>query len=143
MSRRPERAPDAPLVVLLEGRGKFLVGERFFERGRRVTVGKGPREARAGRLALVRAQGRGGRAQVLRVLGRPDVARDVIEALMLDRGLRRAFPRRVDEAAAEAREHPQAAEGRRDLTGLPTFTIDPATAKDFDDAISAEDLGGG
>ncbi len=26
---------------------------------------------------------------------------------------------------------------------LPTFTIDPASARDFDDAISAEDLGGG
>jgi ribonuclease R len=143
VSRRPERAPDAPVVVLLEGRGRFLVGERFFERGRRVTVGQGPREARAGRLALVRPRGRGGRAQVLRVLGRPDVAREVIEALMLDRGLRRAFPARVEQAAAEAREHPQAAEGRRDLTALPTFTIDPATAKDFDDAISAEDLGDG
>src|SRR5213075_3216899 len=27
---------------------------------------------------------------------------------------------------------------RRDLTDLPTFTIDPVTAKDFDDAISAQ-----
>src|SRR5206468_5612890 len=27
--------------------------------------------------------------------------------------------------------------GRRDLRSLPTFTIDPVTARDFDDAISA------
>jgi ribonuclease R len=33
--------------------------------------------------------------------------------------------------------------GRRDLTDLPTFTIDPIDAKDFDDAISAEELDGG
>jgi ribonuclease R len=30
---------------------------------------------------------------------------------------------------------------RRDLRELPTFTVDPATARDFDDAISAERLG--
>ena len=34
-------------------------------------------------------------------------------------------------------------DARRDLTDLPTFTIDPITAKDFDDAISAEVLDGG
>ncbi len=142
MSRR-ERDPGQPVVVLLEGRGKFLVGEPFFERGKRVTVGKGPREAQAGRLALIAPQTRGGRAKVLRVLGRPNVARDVLEALMLDRGLRRRFPAAVERAAAEAAEHPGAADGRRDLRELPTFTIDPVTAKDFDDAISAEDLGNG
>ena len=32
---------------------------------------------------------------------------------------------------------------RRDLTELPTFTIDPATARDFDDAISARREGDG
>src|SRR6185369_6595416 len=32
---------------------------------------------------------------------------------------------------------------RRDLTALTTFTIDPVTARDFDDAISAEALDGG
>src|SRR6185503_15568187 len=35
------------------------------------------------------------------------------------------------------------AEGRLDLRALPTFTIDPPTAKDFDDAISAEVLDDG
>jgi len=32
---------------------------------------------------------------------------------------------------------------RRDFRGITTFTIDPADAKDFDDALSYEDLGGG
>ena len=143
-SSRNERPEGMPTVVLLSGRGKYLTGERFFERGGgRVTIGQAPREAQAGRLALVAPALRGGRAKVLRVLGRPDVARDVLEALMLDRGLRRRFPAGVSSAASEAREHPAAARGRRDLRELPTFTIDPATARDFDDAISAEDLGGG
>jgi ribonuclease R len=126
---------DAPArVVLLAQRGRFLVGEPFFDGGRRVTVERG-RDARPGRLALLRAAPRGGRFKVARALGRPDVARDVLEALMLDRGLRRAFPPGVERAAGDARP-PDVA--RADLTALATFTIDPVTARDFDDAISCE-----
>jgi ribonuclease R len=76
---------------------------------------------------------------VIRVIGRPDVARDVIEALMLDRGLSRGFPGGVEREAGEAPQHASRSDGeRRDLRELATFTIDPITAKDFDDAISAE-----
>jgi ribonuclease R len=135
-----------PLVVLLEQRGRFLVGEPVFSQkgtggpGRRVTVERS-RDAAPGRLALLRPpRGGAGRARVDRVIGRPDVARDVLEALMLQRGLARRFPPGVDRAAREAAERPFAAPARRDLTALPTFTVDPATAKDFDDAISAERL---
>jgi ribonuclease R len=124
-------------VVVLEQRGRFLVGEPFFQRGRRVTVERS-HDARPGRLALLHPNPKGGRAKIARLLGRPDVARDVIEALMLDRGLRRSFPPGVDRAAQDARP-PDVA--RRDLTALATFTIDPVTARDFDDAISCEALG--
>jgi ribonuclease R len=133
----PALTEAPPRVVLLEQRGRFLVGEPFFERGRRVTVERS-RDAQPGRLALLRADPKGRRFKVERVLGRPDVARDVIEALMLDRGLRRGFPPGVERAAREA-TLPDVA--RRDLTDLPTFTIDPVTARDFDDAISCERLG--
>jgi ribonuclease R len=133
----PTLTDAPPRVVLLEQRGRFLVGEPFFGRGRRVTVERA-RDARPGRLALLRSNARGRRSQIERVLGRPDVARDVIEALMLDRGLRRSFPAGVERAARDA---PVADVARRDLTDLPTFTIDPATARDFDDAISCEALG--
>ena len=126
-----------PRVVLLEQRGRFLVGEPFFQRGRRATVERS-REARPGRLALLHPNPKGGRFKIARLLGRPDVARDVIEALMLDRGLRRSFPPGVERAAQDARP-PDVP--RRDLTALPTFTIDPVTARDFDDAISCEVLG--
>jgi ribonuclease R len=79
---------------------------------------------------------------VLRRLGRPDTARDVLEALMLDRGLRRRFDPAVERAARAAAEQPPHGDAgaRRDLRHLPTFTIDPPTARDFDDAISAERL---
>jgi ribonuclease R len=99
------------------------------------------KRAGPGDLVLLRERGQGrGHAKVARRIGRPDVARDVLEALMLDRGLARGFPDAVDRAAREA-QPPDVA--RRDLRDLPTFTIDPASAKDFDDAISAQELGEG
>ena len=64
---------------------------------------------------------------------------------MLDRGLRRRFDPAVERAARKAAEEPPHGEAgaRRDLRDLPTFTIDPPTARDFDDAISAERLDDG
>jgi ribonuclease R len=108
---------------------------------------------RAGELVLVQLGGGGrgsdGKARVVRRIGRPDVARDAIEALMLDRGLARGFEPEVSEAADRAREKGMAAAmremeagRRRDLRELVTLTIDPATARDYDDAISAERLDG-
>ncbi|MGB0097601.1 MAG: ribonuclease catalytic domain-containing protein, partial [Solirubrobacteraceae bacterium] len=99
-----------------------------------------------GDLVVVRAAaGRDGRARgrkiVARRLGRPDLARDVIEALMVDRGLRRSFDPAVEhEARDTVASIGSRSEGdaRRDVRDLPTFTIDPASAQDFDDAISAE-----
>ncbi len=76
-------------------------------------------------------------ARVVRRIGRPDNARDVVEALMIDRGLRRSFPRAVEAEAVDAAASPAWEGPRRDLTDLPTFTIDPASARDFDDAVSA------
>jgi ribonuclease R len=131
-------APGASFVALLEKRGRFLTGTPFFERGAKVVVGR-DRRARPGDLVLVRTGGQGrGQARVARRIGRPDVARDVLEALMLDRELQRGFPAAVERAAAGA-VPPDFARG--DLRDLPTFTIDPASAKDFDDALSAQALG--
>jgi ribonuclease R len=132
-----------PLVVVLEQRGRFLVGEPVFGPGRRVTVERS-KDAQPGRLALLRpAKGGVGRARVDRILGRPDVARDAIEAFMLHRGLSRRFPPGVERAARDAAERPFEAPSRRDLRDLVTFTIDPVTARDFDDAISAQRLADG
>ncbi len=125
-------------VGQLERRGRFLTATPFFERGRRINLDR-VRDARPGDLVLVRSgTARRGAPKIERVLGRPDVARVVIEALMLDRGLSRRFAPGVEHAARDAEPADVA---RRDLRDLPTFTIDPVTAKDFDDAISAEELG--
>ncbi len=68
----------------------------------------------------------------------PKSAREAVEALLREelgkRGFRPGLELEASGAAAtaESRELP-----RRDLTELPTFTVDPATARDFDDAVSA------
>jgi ribonuclease R len=100
--------------------------------------------ARAGDIVLVgiaKPGRRGRQARIVRVIGRPEVTRDVIEGLMLDRGLARGFHPEVEREAGQARDRGaerRREQGRRDLRGLPTFTVDPVTARDFDDAVSAE-----
>jgi ribonuclease R len=120
-------------VAVLEKRGRFLVAEPLFGAGPRAAVDAGG--ASPGDLVLVGAGKRG--ARVVRRVGRPDVARDVLEGLMLDRGLYRSYPRAATAEAEAAVEDPFATGDRLDLTDLPTFTIDPDDAQDFDDAVSA------
>jgi ribonuclease R len=143
---RPDQA-ESFVVGVLAKQGRFVVLEPFFDLrgvGRRSSFVVDPgRLGRIGQLVLVRTGGKvRGHPKVVKAIGRPDVARDVLEALMHDRGLRRSFPPGVERAAAEAVEKVDPDAGnRRDLRALATFTIDPRTAKDFDDAISAEVIG--
>jgi ribonuclease R len=143
------RADPPAQVGLLTKRGRLTVVEPFFEGGRRMAVDlRRRRDMRIGDLVLVRPvgarerRGRGARFEVERSLGRPDVARDVLEALLYERGHHRSFSRSVEAEARHAAgvpdEHP-----RRDLTAFPTFTIDPFSAKDYDDALSIERDGDG
>jgi ribonuclease R len=154
-SARAARVPAAgrPLVALLERRGRFLVAEPLFAAGpagtaragahsARTVVRPGSRaggRARPGDIVLVSGGGRGSGARVERVIGRPDVARDVLEAMLLDRGMTRRFDARVEGEAERAAARVQTnGHARRDLRALATFTIDPLSARDYDDAISAE-----
>ncbi|MGC2375211.1 MAG: RNB domain-containing ribonuclease [Solirubrobacteraceae bacterium] len=81
---------------------------------------------------------------------RTETARDAIEQMMREAGLARRFEHAVEREARTAakgawhRAEAEVQEGRRrDLRDLPTFTVDPSTARDFDDAISAERLADG
>jgi ribonuclease R len=67
----------------------------------------------------------------------PHTARGVVEALLEDQLGWRGFPAVLEAEASRAAEAAASDVRRRDLTELPTFTIDPASARDFDDAISA------
>jgi len=124
------------LVAELARRGKLLVGDPFFEGGVPVTVDrKGAGEAAVGDLVLLRL-GRG-RAKVERVLGKPSAIEAVLEGLLWHRGVRRPSPPVPPEPGDEVDA------GRVDLRDLATVTIDPDTAKDFDDAISVRAEGDG
>ncbi len=74
-------------------------------------------------------------------------AKQALEAMMRERGLHRRFDKPVEREARRAGEQGLDAHAdlasRRDLRSLPTFTVDPVSARDFDDAISAERLGAG
>jgi ribonuclease R len=85
-----------------------------------------------------------GRARIVRELGSPGRARDVVEALLWERLGSRGFEPGLEQDAADAAAAAESGPGaRRDLTELATFTVDPATARDFDDAVSASREGDG
>jgi ribonuclease R len=154
--RDDDRAATPSRVAVLERRGKFMVAEPFFGPGSRVAVNRDSRYG-VGDLVLLRAPvaqtrhgrpsrggaGGGGRAQITRRIGRSDVAGDVLEALLLDRGLQRAFDPAVQREARTSAQRAIELGARRDFRDMPTFTIDPTTARDYDDAISASVLDGG
>ena len=82
--------------------------------------------------ARQRARGRG------REKARPKNAREAVEALLAEELGRRGFPAAIEVEAGRAADAAESSGARRrDLTELPTFTVDPATARDFDDAVSA------
>jgi ribonuclease R len=62
---------------------------------------------------------------------------------MREHGLQRRFEPELDREANRAARRAVKLDGRTDLRQLVTFTIDPSTARDFDDAISAERLADG
>ena len=141
----PTGRDDQPgRVGVVSRRGKFDVVEPLFGPGNRLTLdsgGRRDRRLRDGNLVLLSGTGidMSGRVKAELVIGSVDNARDVIEGLMLDRGLDRAFMPEVEAEAVKVAKSP-ARDGRVDLRDLVTFTIDPTSAKDFDDAISAERL---
>ena len=139
----PESAdPGRPRALVVARRGRFWVGEPLFERGPQVSLARGRVKVAPGGIALCRIDHRGG--QPIVDLGRADNARDVVAALIADRGLRPTFRDRHEEEARSAVARLERDAGRRrDLTAEPTFTVDPASARDFDDAVSARAEGDG
>ena len=122
------------LVVEVSRRGRLVVGEPYFTPGVPVVLeSKGLGDLAPGDLAVVRP-GRG-RARLDALIGPADRIENVLEALLVERGLREPF---------EPHDAPPAEDpNRTDLRDLLTYTIDPDTAKDFDDALSFRREGDG
>ncbi len=83
--------------------------------------------------------------EVIRVFGPAGEHEAEIHSIMAEFGLPFEFPQAVEEEADSISEKITAAEiaKRRDFRDVTTFTIDPADAKDFDDALSIRKLENG
>jgi|SRR5215217_6416502 len=83
--------------------------------------------------------------KIATILGEQGENNTEMNAILAQYGFPLAFPAEVEREADAIPEEisPKDIEGRRDFRDTVTFTIDPADAKDFDDAISFKKLPGG
>lgn len=83
--------------------------------------------------------------KVLKVLGKPGEHNTEIHSILSEYGLPYEFPYEVEEYAnkLDTSITKKEIENRRDMRETLTFTIDPKDAKDFDDALSFQDLNNG
>ena len=83
--------------------------------------------------------------KIIKSLGKPGETNTEIHAILHDYGLPYEFPKHVTNEAAQIPKeiNKKEVQKRRDFRNTLTFTIDPKTAKDFDDALSYKDIGSG
>jgi len=83
--------------------------------------------------------------EIIEVLGNPGENDTEMHAILAEFDLPTFFPKEVDDAAELISDKISSEEfgERRDFRKVPTFTIDPHDAKDFDDALSLEKLKNG
>ena len=83
--------------------------------------------------------------KIIDILGEPGENETEMHAILAEFGLPYKFESEVEEAAAKipVKIEEREIKRRRDMRSVLTFTIDPADAKDFDDAISFEELPNG
>ncbi|MDX1902874.1 MAG: ribonuclease R [Thermonemataceae bacterium] len=83
--------------------------------------------------------------KVVRVLGKPGEHETEMHAIMAEYNLPFSFSKSIEQAAKRIKDDisPEEINKRRDFREITTFTIDPETAKDFDDALSLRKLENG
>jgi ribonuclease R len=119
-------------------------GQKFTVEATSSRVAGDPRDGELVVVSIDHVEGRGRHARgvLLERLGRPDDAGAVDRAVLRLFGIAEDFP---PEVLAEAETLPGEIEGaelqgRWDLRDRPAITIDGATARDFDDAVSAREV---
>ncbi|NJB86442.1 ribonuclease R [Lewinella marina] len=80
--------------------------------------------------------------KITAVLGEPGTSNIEMQAILINNGFQITFPDAVlaESEALPGEITPQEINIRRDMREVTTFTIDPLTAKDFDDALSIQTL---
>ncbi|MDQ0508815.1 ribonuclease R [Peptoniphilus ivorii] len=159
----PEKGEEGRVVTVLERANHRIVGI-FDDAGkfgfvkpdeRKISMdiyipGKRTAGAREGQKVVVDIEkfptpNRKAEGKIVEILGYPDEKNVDILSIAYALGIDLEFPREVlEEAEAIPQTVPTSAiAGRRDLREIPTFTIDGADSKDFDDALSIEFLENG
>ena len=84
-------------------------------------------------------------AEVISILGKAGTHNTEMHAILLQYGFQPEFPYTIAQEAEKISEKISKKEisKRRDMRNLPTLTIDPVDAKDFDDALSIQKLPNG
>ena len=95
-------------------------------------------ELTSGRIVFAQLSevGKGIEATLSTELGDPDSPTALLDSVVADTGVPVEFPEDVLDEASQVACAEYSLEGREDYRDLPTITIDPVTARDFDDAIS-------
>jgi len=129
---------SSSIAGVVTRRGKSMEVEPLFQAGPPLPLERGPVRPQPGDLVLFTFS-YGFKARIVRPLGKSRILADVMEALMVDNLVQRGFSPKVVAEAGEAAELQSRRDSyRADLRDLFTFTIDPALARDFDDALSFE-----
>jgi len=83
--------------------------------------------------------------EIIDVLGTPGNNQTEMHAILADFGLPYKYPVKVEKAAEKIPVEitPEEIKSREDFRPVPTFTVDPKDAKDFDDALSIRKLKNG
>jgi ribonuclease R len=138
MKRLPERTDGLMGVVEIDGGGKAWLAP-VDKRVRHSSPISDLGSAETGQLVLAEPAGRSPRAgvKVVEVLGDPLAPKSFSLIAISKHGIPNVFPEEVLAEAERAAKLPLSEDKREDLTHIPLVAIDPADARDYDDAIWA------
>lgn len=144
MKKLPARTEGLMGVVELDGSGKPWLAP-VDKRIRQSSPIKDLGEAEEGQLVLAERLGRSERAglKVIEVYGDPLAPKSFSLIAIAKHGIPHVFPQETLDEAPVAADLNLSEEKREDLRHLPIVAIDPADARDHDDAIWAEPDGKG
>jgi ribonuclease R len=144
MKKLPSRTEGLMGVVEIDKTGKAWLAP-VDKRVRQSAAIADRGEAEAGQLVIAERVGRSERAgvKVIEVIGDPLAPRSFSMIAIAKHGIPHIFPDEVLEEAPRAAKLKLSDKAREDLRHLPIVAIDPADARDHDDAIWAEPDGQG
>ena len=139
MKKLPSRTEGMMGVIELDGSGKAWLAPVDKKVRNSVPVAD-IGQAEAGQLVLAEQAGRSPRAgvKVVEVYGDPLAPRSFSLIAIAKHGIPNVFPQETLDEAERAAELPLSEEKREDLRDVPILAIDPADARDHDDAIWAQ-----